>query len=47
MGKSKVFYEKLDKAGDLTLSGGLKAAKVQRAKSRKHALNKHVGFGDS
>ncbi len=47
MGKSKVFYEKLSKTGELGLSGGLKATKVQRAKSRKHALNKHSGFGDS
>lgn len=47
MGKSKVFYEQLSATGELTLSGGRKATKVQRAKSRKHALNKHVGFGDS
>lgn len=40
MGKSKVFYEKLDKNGELTLSGGHKATKVQRAKSRKDALAK-------
>ena len=40
MGKSKVFYEKLDKNGEMTLSGGLKATKVQRAKSRKASLAK-------
>lgn len=40
MGKSKVFYERLDKNGELTLSGGQKATKVQRAKSRRAALAK-------
>lgn len=35
MGKSKVFYERTNPTGSITLSGNLKASKVQSPKSRK------------
>lgn len=35
MGKSKVFYERTNVNGSITLSGNLKASKVQGPKSRK------------
>lgn len=42
MGKSKVFYEKVKANGELQLSGGLRATKVQAAKNRKAALAKSL-----
>lgn len=38
--KARVFYEKLDPTGELTLSGGRKATKVMRPRNRKQALAK-------
>ncbi|WP_278939150.1 hypothetical protein [Pseudomonas helleri] len=35
MGKAKVFYERTDVNGNITLSGNIKASKVQAPKSRK------------
>lgn len=38
--KARVFYERLDKNGELTLSGGQRATKVMRPRNRKAALAK-------